>query len=463
MSKITAGKVQGKAPRQEKAKIHPKTDLRHWKDRLIRRSYVKEGKTYQDPFFSVQIQFLGRREQFVLDTPNKDKAGEKARDAYLSLLANGWEATLAKFKPPTHEKPSLEERPTVGLFLTAAAAVCPARRVSFLAYSQAFRKLVSDIIGTSREEHTKKMMTKWRDKVDAIPLDTITPDKVEEWKLARLRKAGPEPAEARRAKITVNSTIRNSRALFSRSMLPLLRSRLTLPSPLPLEGVRLEKKPSMRYASKTDPVAVITAAKKKLAAENLEAFKVLLLAAMCGLRVSEIDTLLWSSFDFDARKLRVEANQYTALKSDDSAGEVELDEEFVALFRGYKARATSHFVIESTGKARNRSEHRGYRIDTVWRETHRWLRANGVDDPKPLHALRKELGSLVNQQYGLVAAQRVLRHADIGTTAAYYVDTKGSVSVGLGKLIADAGKIIPFNEITDADKSSKQTAKPAGC
>jgi integrase len=459
MNKKSAGKAQ--ESKAKPAKIHPKTDVRHWKERLIRRSYAKDGKTYHDPFYSVQIQFRGRREAFVLETANKDAAADRARDIFLSLLSAGWTATLAKWKPGTEKKATPEERPSVGVFLTAARAVCHARLVSYQAYSQAMRKIIADIEGLEWKSPTPAELTEWRERVDAVALDTITPDRVEEWKISKLREAGADPTTLRSSKITVNSLIRNARALFSKRMLPLLRSRVTLPSPLPFEGVRLEKKPSMRYASKMDAAAIIKKAMEKLASQDVEAFKVFLLAVCCGLRVSEIDTLLWSSFDFEARKLHVEANAYTSLKSDDSAGEIELDAEIVALFRGYKAKATGEFVIESGGKPRNRNERRGYRIEGVWKRTLLWLRANGVNDPKPIHALRKELGSLVNQQHGIVAAQRVLRHANIATTAGHYVDKKGSVSVGLGKLLNETGNVISFQSAAPVAKeksSQKVTA-----
>jgi integrase len=42
----------------------------------------------------------------------------------------------------------------------------------------------------------------------------------------------------------------------------------------------------------------------------------------------------------------------------------------------------------------------------------------------PLHALRKEYGSWVNQHFGLVAASEALRHADIKTTFNHYIENK---------------------------------------
>ena len=47
----------------------------------------------------VRVQHGGRREFFGLNTTNQDAGAIKARDIFTFLKANGWDATLAKFKP----------------------------------------------------------------------------------------------------------------------------------------------------------------------------------------------------------------------------------------------------------------------------------------------------------------------------------------------------------------------------
>ena len=51
----------------------------------------------------------------------------------------------------------------------------------------------------------------------------------------------------------------------------------------------------------------------------------------------------------------------------------------------------------------------------------------------PLHTLRKEFGSVIAAKYGIHAASRLLRHADITTTAQYCLDKKKRVTSGLGR------------------------------
>jgi hypothetical protein len=55
----------------------------------------------------------------------------------------------------------------------------------------------------------------------------------------------------------------------------------------------------------------------------------------------------------------------------------------------------------------------------------------------------------VCDKHGLYAASRALRHANVGITAAHYLDKKSRVTSGLGAVLG--GKII---EITASAKAS---------
>jgi integrase len=60
------------------------------------------------------------------------------------------------------------------------------------------------------------------------------------------------------------------------------------------------------------------------------------------------------------------------------------------------------------------------------------LKAHGVTGRKPLHALRKEYGSLINEKYDLVTAKELLRHSSVAITAAHYVENRKRGTTGLG-------------------------------
>ena len=80
-----------------------KQDLRYWQARLFKEA--RGGHTHVDTNYSVRIAYGGRRERFQLGTANKYEAAAKGRAIYLALVANGWAATLARFKAAPKRAP----------------------------------------------------------------------------------------------------------------------------------------------------------------------------------------------------------------------------------------------------------------------------------------------------------------------------------------------------------------------
>jgi hypothetical protein len=72
---------------------------------------------------------------------------------------------------------------------------------------------------------------------------------------------------------------------------------------------------------------------------------------------------------------------------------------------------------------------------------------------KPLHELRKEFGSQVCAKYGIYAASRMLRHADIRVTAQHYLDTKERTPIGLGNLLAMPDNVTPMPRSRSSNRS----------
>ena len=156
---------------------------------------------------------------------------------------------------------------------------------------------------------------------------------------------------------------------------------------------------------------------------------------MAGLRRNEIDKLPWAAFNWDRASLRVEATDHFAAKSEDSIGEIDLDPEFLALFRGFRAKAHGEFVIESDVPPRPGASYAHYRCERIFARLNKWVRSKAVPSKRPLHVLRKEFGSRVCDRFGIYAASQALRHADIAITSQHYVDKKGKVTVALGHLL----------------------------
>ena len=89
-----------------------------------------------------------------------------------------------------------------------------------------------------------------------------------------------------------------------------------------------------------------------------------------------------------------------------------------------------------------------------------WLRSKGVIAMKPLHELRKEFGSQLCAKYGIYAASRMLRHADIRVTAQHYLDTKERTPIGLGNLLSMPKNVTPMSTDSRASTASaKRSSK----
>ncbi|HYF34186.1 MAG TPA: hypothetical protein VD994_02760, partial [Prosthecobacter sp.] len=68
---------------------------------------------------------------------------------------------------------------------------------------------------------------------------------------------------------------------------------------------------------------------------------------------------------------------------------------------------------------------------------------NGVPGHRPIHTLRKEIGSVIASRDGIFKASRYLRHSDIRITSSLYADTKTPVAAGLGALLVSAASARP--------------------
>ena len=438
----------------------PKTDARHWQSRLFHNTYSNGDANAETKDWCVRMARAGKRETFNLGTPNQETAARRAQEIYLSLFSKGWEETLAVFKPKAM-KPS--HIASIGEYLAVLNATVQFRKSTSRAYTQALRAIAAGVAGIgdqpkmdetgqikkdrrkrtiyqSRRDHLSGGRNAWASKVEALPLNILTNEAVQKWKLEYLAENGTDPVKKQRARHTVNSMIRSARSLFSDRMnrLQHLKAKLCLPDPLPFRGVSLEKESSQKYVSKVDARSLITAAKCDLAVDlaRQEQFKIFCLGLLAGLRKREIDTLLWTQVKFDLGQIHIERTEFFEGKSDESEAAVDCDEELLELLKGWKSKANGPFVIEANRKPRYQSAPVSYyRAGEHFTPLYAWLKTQGITDNKKLHTLRKELGSVLANEQGIFAAQQVLRHAHIQTTAKHYVDKRRAIKGGLGAML----------------------------
>lgn len=454
---MSSKNVQATSKQEERK--YPKSDSRYWLSRLFRSSYTRDGVTQHVADYCIKLGYGGRRETINLRTANQVSAAGKAAAIYKQLVTEGWDAVLAIHKPRA-EKPT--RCATVGELLAEVKATAGLRQSTFTVYAQSLRQIVGEIasigdqpaldengepkrdrskriVYLSRRDHYNGGRDAWIAKVEAQPLDMLTAEAVQRWKLSYIDKAGTAPDAVRRASNTAATLLRCARSLFSDKALEFARNNLTLPEPLPFDGVKVERRPATRYMSKIDAPSLIARARAELTGEP---FKIFVLGLFVGLRKREIDTLLWQQVDFTAAQIRIEATEHLQPKSDDSIGTVDLDPETLALLRTWQAQGKGEFVVAPTAQPQPLRSRSNYRCTTHFQAVYAWLRKQGITALKPLHELRKELGAILASDQGIYAAQSVLRHAHISTTANFYADKKRRITAGLGGLLAP--NVTPF-------------------
>jgi integrase len=414
-----------------------KSDIRYWHGTVFRQTYTSKGKAMRTKDWAMKIRHEGRRETFPLGTPNKAAAAARARDIYASLVTIGWAATVTRFKQSKTiaGKRDGANHCTVGQFLQAVPQKALSRR-TIEGYTSSFRKIVADLFGLADEPSKFDCHSgghdEWLKKINSVEICQITPAKIQEWKQSFVTSVGADFLAQRRARISVNSILRQARSLFSPKMLKHVQ--LALPDPLPFEGVELEPRQSMKYRSEIDIVGLIESANKELRKGSPEAYKVFVLAVGVGLRRKEIDLLEWSSFRWKQNIIRIQPTHFFHPKSEDSIGDLPVDPEVIEYFHKCQGRSKAPFVIKSQRPPLSKRP-QYYRCESTFTELIEWLRAHGVTGNKPLHTLRKEYGSLLTRNYGIHAASRALRHADLRTTSEHYSDSTARVTPGIGQLL----------------------------
>src|SRR5271166_2522282 len=135
-----------------------------------------------------------------------------------------------------------------------AIAEAATNRNTVEGYAKKFRQIVSEIFslsdGDRKHDYQKGGLQEWLTKVHSVRLADVSPSRVQQWKRSFLAKAGSDPVAMRKLRISVNSMLRQARSLFSPKRVRHLS--LSLPAPLPFEGVEFEPRQSMKYRSEID-------------------------------------------------------------------------------------------------------------------------------------------------------------------------------------------------------------------
>lgn len=406
----------------------------YWKERLYRKTFTRDGARIEVPEWSVRLQHLGRREAFALATANSSVAAVKAKEIATYLEANGWTATLAKFKPCASAK---TEVCTVGEFLADVKERSHLKPVTIRRYAVKLRKMVSDLAkleagvkGRARRakyDYVNGGRKAWLARVDSQRLDLLTPESVNGWRNRYVSRVGADPVARKSAERSAASYLRCARALFTQDVTTVLRVKVP---PNPFEGVKLKDPGPQRYHSEINPEWLLACAGRELKKDHPQVFLALFLCLWAGLRRKEADLLMWEQVDFKQGRIHIRRTAHFEPKTEESQRMIDMAPEAIEVLRSFLKGNKSEFVLDGA-QPNPAATYDYYRCDCTWRDLNEWLRGKGVRQQKAIHALRKESGSLIASSHGIEAARQHLGHRDIRTTSAHYVDKKKRIEVSL--------------------------------
>jgi integrase len=150
--------------------------------------------------------------------------------------------------------------------------------------------------------------------------------------------------------------------------------------------------------------------------------------ALCqGLRVNEIDKLLWEQVNLSDKKMYIYQTENFDPKSKHSCSIIPISDrchEYLKLVKEQlNGEKDDGFVVNPDAVIQGKPRRGVYRCNGALKTAKKWLRGKGVSEQKPLHTLRKECGSIVLRQTGDINATRLfLRDKTMAVIINHYAD-----------------------------------------
>lgn len=406
-----------------------KAHANYWLGRLKRNQYRVQGTVRECGGWSVQMQAAGRRQRVTLTRSGKHQAAAQAAEFYQHVKVEGWDSAIKWLNPDSQAG----RETTVGSLIAHVEGLGVVQARTLSSYAYALRWFAKQHLGMDGDESRFDAKgggnAAWRAGLDGVPLRALTPQVVQRIVDRYVKTRSKDPLEERKASTSARTLIRCARSLFSKRLLK--RIALPLPSPLPFAGIELPAAPPTRYVSTVNVGALIEAGRAELRGSDRAVWISILLGLMAGLRKGEMDRLTWSHVRWNESKIWIATTVAGAAKTQASEGLVRVHGSLLEELRAWQANgAPADWVLP--GREAMPTDSRDYRCDSLFGRALVWLRQHGVEGEKPLHLLRKEYGSYVAQTADLITAAHQLRHANIATTAAFYVEPRRVVTPSLG-------------------------------
>jgi integrase len=395
-----------------------KSTSKFWEGKVYRPLWRDEDGQYREVSnYFVRLMVSGRREARALNTADRLEAAKKASQIYMRIRAIGWDAALREFDPERHTP---KTNITIGNVIKILNQADLRARTK-ANYINALRWFAARFIGykANKKSFGPSGSAGYRQEVEVVKLADLKQEAVREIIDKHVREAGEVANAGRSARISVASFLRNAKAALSKAE----QEGLVIPDPKPFSGVKKpEGATAPAYTSTLDAGAMLRRAKKELEHDGC-AYIGVLLAVGAGLRRGEIANLLWRCVDSENDRVLVLASGGWAPKTGESEQPVHVSFGLIEELEQFRTKPDDHVTNPAA-------------LDRAVT----WLRANGVDTHKPLHTLRKEFGSIINESADLYTASKALRHSSLSVTAGVYVDSRKRVAPDIRALLTPKPK-----------------------
>lgn len=257
----------------------------------------------------------------------------------------------------------------------------------------------------------------------------------------------PTPTEKR----TFASAIRAAQSIFKKSAIRFYESRGSKIQN-PFEGMELAAPRVSQFIPPSPDIIqkIIDNVENELKPHDA----MIVLLAFCGLRRSEIEAIVPSNFSKQSDRviLTIEETGVFQPKAGQS-GHIPIPHETYDRLLRLRGKTDSDFFVPS--------ESRKLGAGRLWERVkvvNEWLKKNGLKN-KPLHSLRKIVGSIIAAKDGIPAAASILRN----TQAVCMINYAGSMSDSCVDILGFIKEKDPFQELSEKLGMSVEELKKRLC
>ena len=357
----------------------------YWKTKVTRRKI----RGVESDHLYARFSHGGRQLWINLETGNTNTAANTAAEKYRLLKSKGWQS----LKPSKLTGDTI----TVGEWIAEVEGLRMLRKSTLGNYTRKLRQIAAEIkkIGDSRKYSAKGGSAAWMEQVDKVKLSELTDERVSKWKARRLQAvADADEDEAKRAVNTVNSILRNVKALFGRKILAQVDVKF---SQIPFSAVTVGSPVITPFQAEVNLDELIAQAAEEL---DEDLHLIFLLAAGCGLRRSEIDRLRRQDVDLQACTIKVVSTDDGKVKTQNSVRTLNITEGGPVHTALTNYRLGFHVACPENVRQSRKAE--AYRCDDEFQKLSVWLRKQGIVKAiQPIHHLRKAFGDRVASKHGI--------------------------------------------------------------